>query len=40
MGVLLGLTRTQAPSICGSKVYDLKPFDRVQKPQFLEQLAY
>ena len=28
MGVLLGLTRTHARSICGSRVYDLKPFYR------------
>jgi transposase len=28
MGVLLGLTRTNARSICGSRVYDLKPFYR------------
>jgi hypothetical protein len=26
MGVLLGLIRTHAPSICGSIVYELKPF--------------
>ena len=26
MGVLLGLTLTPARSICGSRVYDLKPF--------------
>jgi hypothetical protein len=26
MGALLGLTRTHARSICGSIVYDLKPF--------------
>ena len=28
MGVLLGLTRTHARSLCGSRVYDLKPFYR------------
>ncbi len=28
MGVLLGLTLTHARSICGSRVYDLKPFYR------------
>ena len=31
MGVLLGLTRTHARSICGSRVYDLKPFYRGAK---------
>ena len=31
MGVLLGLTLTQARSICGSRVYDLKPFYRAAK---------
>ena len=31
MGVLLGLTRTHAPLICGSRVYDLQPFYRGQK---------
>jgi hypothetical protein len=31
MGVLLGLTRTHARSIYGSRVYDLKPFYRVTK---------
>jgi hypothetical protein len=31
MGVLLGLTRTQARSRCGSRVYDLKPFYRGAK---------
>ena len=31
MGVLLGLTRTQARSKCGSRVYDLKPFYRGAK---------
>jgi hypothetical protein len=29
MGVLLGLTRTHAPSKYGSRVYDFKPFYRV-----------
>jgi hypothetical protein len=28
MGVLLGLTRTNAPSPYGRRVYDLKPFYR------------
>ena len=31
MGVLLGLTRTHARSICGSRVYDLRPFYRGAK---------
>jgi hypothetical protein len=31
MGVLLGLIRTHAPSRCGSRVYDLKPFNRGAK---------
>lgn len=31
MGVLLGLTRTQARSIQGSRVYDFKPFYRGSK---------
>ncbi|MEG4218913.1 transposase [Microcoleus sp. Pol14C4] len=31
MGILLGLTRTHARSICGSRVYDLKPFYRGAK---------
>jgi len=31
MGVLLGLTRTHARSICGRRVYDLKPFYRGAK---------
>jgi hypothetical protein len=31
MGVLLGLTRTQARFKCGSRVYDLKPFYRGAK---------
>ena len=31
MGVLLGLTRTQARSLQGSRVYDFKPFYRGSK---------
>lgn len=31
MGVLLGLTRTHARSVYGSRVYDLKPFHRGAK---------
>jgi putative transposase len=31
MGVLLGLTRTQARSLHGSRVYDFKPFYRGAK---------
>jgi putative transposase len=31
MGVLLGLTRTQARSFQGSRVYDFKPFYRGAK---------
>jgi len=37
MGVLLGLTLTHARSRCGSRVYDLKLFYRVQKSQLSEQ---
>ena len=35
MGVFLGLTRTQARSICGSIVYELKPFSRGAKITFV-----
>ncbi|MEG4057767.1 MULTISPECIES: transposase [unclassified Microcoleus] len=31
MGVLLGFKRTHAPSKCGHRVYDLKPFYRGAK---------
>ncbi|MEG4231363.1 hypothetical protein QUA40_04480 [Microcoleus sp. Pol11C3] len=37
IGVLLGLTLTRARSRYGSIVYDLKPFNWVQKLQFSEQ---